>query len=135
MHQNATPGLSIATVSRRTGIPITTLRFYEKELPGLFLIRKTRGGHRRYRDQDVERFTAVRQLTEMQGLKLSEVRRVMASRGDQEPMREEVEQLRERQREEAQSLEELFGRLARLEELVRLLEAGHSRRRGWFKRN
>jgi hypothetical protein len=40
--------LSISAVSRRTGIPVSTLRFYERELPGLFHIRKTAGGHRRY---------------------------------------------------------------------------------------
>jgi DNA-binding transcriptional MerR regulator len=46
----AKPGLSIGAVSKRTGIPVTTLRFYERELPRLFPIRKTAGGHRRYDD-------------------------------------------------------------------------------------
>ena len=43
-------GLSISAVAARTGIPVSTLRFYERELPGLFHIRKTAGGHRRYGD-------------------------------------------------------------------------------------
>ncbi len=42
------PTFSISAVSRRTDIPVSTLRFYERELPGLFHIRKTAGGHRRY---------------------------------------------------------------------------------------
>ncbi len=134
MRPRLTSGISIAAVSRQTGIPVTTLRFYERELPGLFHIRKTRGGHRRYRVEEVERFVAVRRLTETQGLKLSEVRRVMTSRGDHEALREEIDRLGERQREVSQSLEELFSRLARLEERLRELET-HRSRRSWFKRD
>jgi hypothetical protein len=39
-----TPHLTISALSRRTGIPVTTLRFYERELPGLFRVRTTPGG-------------------------------------------------------------------------------------------
>ena len=85
--------LSISEVSRRTGIPVSTLRFYERELSGLFHIRKTAGGHRRYSEADVARFATVRRLSESGGLGLSEVRRAVRSRGDEEPLREEVERL------------------------------------------
>ena len=87
--------LSISAVSRRTGIPVSTLRFYERELSGLFHIRKTSGGHRRYSDEDVERFSTVRRLTETEGLGLSEVRRAVLSRGQSEALREEVDRLAE----------------------------------------
>ena len=89
------PTLSISAVSRRTGIPVSTLRFYEKELPGLFHIRKTRGGHRRYGEEDVARFVTVRRLTESEGLGLADVRRVLMSRGDAEALRVEVDRVRE----------------------------------------
>ncbi len=132
MRPRQLPGLSIARVSQRTGIPITTLRFYERELPGLFQIRKTRGGHRRYGQADIARFVAVRRLTETQGVKLSEVRRAIDSRGNQEPLREDLERLRTHLRDQSQRLEEIFHRLGRLEARLNRLEAG-PHRRGWFK--
>jgi DNA-binding transcriptional MerR regulator len=126
------PGIPIAAVSRRTGIPITTLRFYEKELPGLFHVRKTPGGHRRYGEQDVARFAAVRRLTEAEGLGLSEVRRIMASRGDSEPLREQVDALARALERQELAATDLAGRVERLERRVDEL-AGSRRRRGWFK--
>lgn len=126
------PGIPIAAVSRRTGIPITTLRFYEKELPGLFHVRKTPGGHRRYGEQDVARFAAVRRLTEAEGLGLSEVRRIMASRGDSEPLREQVDILAQALERQELAAADLAGRVERLERRVDEL-AGSRRRRGWFK--
>lgn len=126
-------GFSIAQVSRQTGIPVTTLRFYEKELPGLLPIRKTRGGHRRYRPEDVARFDAVRRLTRIEGLTLSDVRRVMASRGDAEPLREELDRLREILRRQSEAVDELFHRLALVEERLGQIEARPKRK--WFKKN
>jgi MerR family copper efflux transcriptional regulator len=123
--------MSITDVSRQTGIPVTTLRFYEKELPGLLPLRKTRGGHRRYRPEDVVRLSAIRRLTETQGLKLSDVRRVMASRGDSEPLREELDRLREILRRQSEGIDELLHRLSRLEARVGELDARQKRK--WFK--
>lgn len=133
MRRAHTSGLSIAEVSRQTGIPVTTLRFYERELPGLLPIRKTRGGHRRYRPEDVARLVAVRRMTEEEGLKLSDVRRVMVSRGDAEPQRQELDRLREILRQQGEGVDELFHRIARLESRVIELEARP--RRKWFKKN
>ena len=110
---------------------MTTLRFYEKELPGLLPIRKTRGGHRRYRAEDVARLAAVRRLTETEGLKLSDVRRVMTSRGDAEPLREEVDRLRQILRRQSESVDEIFHRLSRLEGRIGELEVRAKRK--WFK--
>ncbi len=125
------PGLSITEVSRQTGIPVTTLRFYEKELPGLLPIRKTRGGHRRYRPEDVERLSAVRRLTEQRGLKLADVRRAMTSRGDAEALRQELDRIAEILRRQSESVDELLHRVARLESRLSELEARP--KRGWFK--
>lgn len=124
--------LKIADMARRTGIPITTLRFYERELPDLFRIRKTRGGHRRYGEEDVARFLAVRIITATQGVPLSQVRRVMMSRGANEALREELDLLRQVQESGTRSLEELDQRLRKLEARLREIEAAPPRKRGWF---
>lgn len=125
----AASGLAIAEVARRTGIPITTLRFYEKELPGLFPIRKTRGGHRRYDGRDVSRFEAVRKLTR-EGVRLSDVRRVMMSRGENEAIREDVDLLLDIHHTGSRALDDLIRRLEALEQRVMRLET-QPRRRGW----
>lgn len=125
-----TGGLSIAEVSRRTGIAPSTLRFYEREMPGLFLIRKTRGGHRRYTEEDTARFSTIRRLTESESLSLADVRRVLSSRGDHEPLREEVAKLRSFREEDGWTISELGRRIAVLEERIDAL-TGPTRRR-WF---
>jgi DNA-binding transcriptional MerR regulator len=124
--------LSISAVAARTGIPVSTLRFYERELPGLFHIRKTSGGHRRYGEGDVERFAAVRRLTEAEGLGLGEVRRVLMSRGDAEALREEVERVRDAGAADGQALRDLAHRVDALEGRIATLEAAPPRRR-WLR--
>lgn len=125
-------GVSIAEVSRRTGIPASTLRFYEHEMPGLFWIRKTPGGHRRYSPEDIERFTAIRRMTENESIPLSDVRRVLTSRGDQDSMREEIERLRAFQQEAAWSAAELARRVSDLEARVSELSMAAGGKRRWF---
>lgn len=127
------PSMAISEVSRRTGIPVSTLRFYERELPGLFRIHKTPGGHRRYGEPDVERFVTVRRLTESEGLGLSEVRRVVMSGGDAEALREEVESVRAAGAAGGQAVRDLEERLRALEARVAALEAAPTRR-GWLRR-
>ncbi len=123
-------GVSIGVVARSTGIPVTTLRFYEKELPGLFPLRKTSGGHRRYDGRDIARFSTVRSLTE-EGLPLAELRRALMSRGDHEAVREAVDRLAEAQEAGARTVEALAGRIEELEGRLRQLES-HPPRKGWF---
>jgi DNA-binding transcriptional MerR regulator len=121
---------SIGAVSRRTGIPVTTLRFYERELPRLFPIRKTAGGHRRYDNRDVSRFATLRALT-AEGLPLAEVKRVLRSRGEDEGLVEAIEKISERLEAGERTAEDLSRRVAALE--ARL--AGRDEpppRRGWF---
>jgi DNA-binding transcriptional MerR regulator len=134
MRRSEASGVSIAEVSRQTGIPVTTLRFYEKELPSLLPIRKTHGGHRRYRPEDIAKLALVRRLTAQEGVTLAQVRAVLTSRGDHEPLREEVERLDELLSRQADSVEELARRLARLEERIENLLPLQARRRGWFRK-
>lgn len=124
--------LSISQVSQRTGIPVSTLRFYERELSGLFHIRKTSGGHRRYSESDVERFATVRRLSETEGLGLSEVRRAVRSRGDEEALREQLERLAAQQADLLAAVEGVSRRMAALEERLAALEKSSRRRRRWL---
>ncbi len=133
MRRAQTFGLTIAEVSRQTGIPVTTLRFYEKELAGLLPLRRTRGGHRRYRPEDVARLAAVRKLTDSEGMKLADVRRVLSSRGDFEPLKDQLDRLREILSQESGRIDELLHRLSRLEERLTQLEGRPPRPRKWFK--
>jgi DNA-binding transcriptional MerR regulator len=126
--------LSISAVSKRTGIPVSTLRFYERELSSLFHIRKTAGGHRRYGESDVERFVTVRRLTETEGLGLAEVRRAVLSRGENEALREQIDRLAEAEEEAAGAMEALLLRIAALERRVGALEAGPPKKRRWLLR-
>ena len=134
MRDRSNFGWSIAEVSRRTGIPATTLRFYEKELPGLLPIHKTRGGHRRYGPSDVARLDLVRRLTTQEGVTLAQVRAILTSRGDYEPLREEIERLGERLGRQSDAIEDLSRRVGRLEEKLEIRGATRPRRRGWFRR-
>ncbi|HEY5611866.1 MAG TPA: MerR family transcriptional regulator [Thermoanaerobaculia bacterium] len=71
--------LTISDVHKRTGIPVTTLRFYEKELPEFFTIEKTRGGHRRYTEENIRQFLMVKRMVETEGVKLSQIREQFSS--------------------------------------------------------
>jgi MerR family transcriptional regulator/heat shock protein HspR len=129
------PGtLTISQVSRRTGIPITTLRFYERELSGLFRIRKTAGGHRRYGEADVARFFTVRRLTETEGVGLSEVRGILMSRGEPDSLRVDVDHFLEVQAAETDVLQALERRVATLEARIAALDATPAPRRRWLGR-
>ena len=122
----------IAEVARRTDIPITTLRFYEKELPGLFPVRKTRGGHRRYEERDIQRFAAVRRLTR-EGVRLADVRRVMMSRGESDALREDVDLLLDVHQAGTRAIDEVARKLEALDTRVSRLEQV-PRRRTWLGR-
>jgi DNA-binding transcriptional MerR regulator len=126
--------LTISQVARRTGIPVTTLRFYERELPGLFRIRKTSGGHRRYGETEVGRFVTVRRLTHVEGLGLARVRRVLTPRGEGEAIRDELDSLREAHTAGIEALHALTRRVAELEGRLAALESAPPRRRRWLKR-
>jgi DNA-binding transcriptional MerR regulator len=117
--------ISIAEVSTRTGIPVPTLRFYEKELPALFRIAKTAGGHRRYSEDDVRRFTALRRLTGEEGLRLSELKELLIQAEESE-RRREIDLLLEVHEAETRELEELRRRVEALEK--RLAEPSPPRR-------
>ncbi len=76
------------------------------------------------------RFVTVRRLTESEGLGLSEVRRVLMSRGDAEALRDEVDRVRATGAADGQALRDLERRVAALEARIAAIEAAPARRAG-----
>jgi DNA-binding transcriptional MerR regulator len=74
------PSLSIADVSKRTGIATASLRAWERRY-GFPVPHRTSGGHRRYTEDQVERLTAAHALLEQGWAAGSAVRRVLEDGG------------------------------------------------------
>jgi MerR family transcriptional regulator, mercuric resistance operon regulatory protein len=68
-------GLSIGTLSRRTGVHIETVRYYEK-IGLLPPPPRTEGGHRLYSDDQLKRLTFIRRSREL-GFTLDEIRNLL----------------------------------------------------------
>lgn len=83
--------LSIGVVSKKTGLPVSTIRFYEKEFGGYLRLPKTAGGHRRFRPQDVEKLKRIHRLTHEQYLPLKKVKETLVSELDPLFMRKELD--------------------------------------------
>ena len=87
--------MSIGEVARRTGVTVPTLRAWERRY-GLLLPVRTAGGHRRYRDEDVQRVLAVLDLTGQGWAVGAAARRVAGRRSAASAPRPPVDQLRDR---------------------------------------
>jgi DNA-binding transcriptional MerR regulator len=74
----ATGQLTIGQLAARSGVPIDTIRYYEREgmLP---LPQRTKGEHRRYGPADVDRLLFIRGSQRL-GLRLTEIRGLLAVR-------------------------------------------------------
>ncbi|MGA7614049.1 MAG: MerR family transcriptional regulator [Thermoanaerobaculia bacterium] len=123
---------------KRTGIPVTTLRFYEKELPDFFTVEKTSGGHRRYTDESVHQFLMIKKMVESDGIRLSQIREKFNSHKDgelrgqvdvllavYETLTGEIERLRVR-------IESLEMAMAALKKTVHEATSPDSKKRRWF---
>src|ERR671938_292476 len=87
--------MSIGEVARRTGVTVPTLRAWERRY-GLLLPVRTAGGHRRYRDEDVQRVLAVLDLAGEGWAVGAAARRVAGRRSAASAPRPPVDQLRDR---------------------------------------
>lgn len=65
--------LTICEVSKKLNVPKHTLRFWEKELNGFFVPRRTKGGQRRFNDEDIVWIEDIKKLRE-RGVPLSEIK-------------------------------------------------------------
>jgi DNA-binding transcriptional MerR regulator len=93
-HNDDSATMPIGEVARRTGVTVPTLRAWEHRY-GLLLPIRTAGGHRRYREDDVQRVLAVLDLTG-QGWAVGAAARRVAGQGSAPPVRPPVDELRDR---------------------------------------
>jgi len=70
------PTLSIGQVAERTGLSVSTLRFYEES--GLVSPSRTAGGQRRYPRADIRRLSFI-MIAQQLGFSLEEIREKLAS--------------------------------------------------------
>ncbi len=87
--------MPIGEVARRTGVTVPTLRAWERRY-GLLVPVRTAGGHRRYRDEDVQRVLAVVELTGQGWAVGAAARRVAGRKSPSSPARPPVDELRDR---------------------------------------
>ena len=93
-HSGHPATMPIGEVARRTGVTVPTLRAWEHRY-GLLLPVRTSGGHRRYREEDVQRVLAVLDLTG-QGWAVGAAARRVAGQVSAPPARPPVDELRDR---------------------------------------
>src|SRR4030095_16579220 len=127
---------TISQLEEFTGLPASTLRYYENEFRSYLRIRKTSGGHRRYTRESIERFLHLKGLIHEKGLSIREVKRSLAADQDPEKIREEMDLLlkvtEELTRENVmlrKSLDDLAQRLTNLEDELKKGKSGFK----WFK--
>jgi DNA-binding transcriptional MerR regulator len=88
-------GITIGQASKDLGLPISTIRFYEKEFGGYLRLPKTPGGHRRFFPEDVEKLRRIHRLVHEQGRSLKDVKLTLMSDRDPLHMRKELDLLLE----------------------------------------
>jgi MerR family transcriptional regulator/heat shock protein HspR len=82
----------ISVFAELAGVHPQTLRNYERS--GLLAPRRTRGGSRRFSDEDLAALRRIQQLT-TEGVNLEGVKRIMALEAEATRLREEIAELRE----------------------------------------
>lgn len=80
---------SISEVSMMLGIPASTLRYWEKELPTVSP-RKSQGGTRKYSATDIEELRLVFRLVKEEGHTIDGVKRLLRRRHSTEQGKQEV---------------------------------------------
>jgi DNA-binding transcriptional MerR regulator len=87
--------VTIGQASKDLGLPVSTIRFYEKEFGGYLKLQKTPGGHRRFQAEDVEKLRRIHRLVHDQGRSLKDVKLTLMSDRDPLHMRRELDLLLE----------------------------------------
>lgn len=80
---------SISEVSDMLGVPASTLRYWEKELPTVSP-RKSQGGTRKYSATDIEELRLVYRLVKDEGHTIDGVKRLLRRRRGTEVSKQEV---------------------------------------------
>ena len=81
--QNTNHGenLSIGDVSRICGIPVHTIRYWEREFCDFLQPVRTSGKQRRYADSDIQRILRIRRLLWTQRFSIKAAKRILAAGG------------------------------------------------------
>ena len=121
----AAPLCSIGRAAEAVGVSTRALRYYEQ----VGLVRPTghtSGGHRLYADADLARVARIRELQDLMGFNLEEIRQVLTSEDRLQELRAEYHEapglterakvLEEAQRHYARLTEQIDDKLARLQE-------------------
>ena len=69
--------LKIGKVSRLTGVPIYTLRYWERELPGILTPLRTSGGQRRYDQETLQVVHRIKELLKEKMYSLAGAKRIL----------------------------------------------------------
>lgn len=77
--------LTIKEVARRTGLPPSTIRYYDQQFEEFLGVRRGAGRRRLFEPQAVERLRTVQRLLKDQGLSLRQARRALAGDDPQTP--------------------------------------------------
>ncbi len=72
--------LSLTEVSKITGLPPHTLRYYEQQFPEQLQVGRTQGGHRKYNAHDVETLKKIIYLLKKERLSIKKARKVLLER-------------------------------------------------------
>lgn len=114
---------SIGQVSEMLNLPVSTIRFYENEFASYLNITKTQGGHRRFRPDDLEKLKYIHDMVHNQKKTLKDVKATLISDKDPMLLRKDIdlllevfENLVENNVKIKKSVEELYKRVAVLEE-------------------
>jgi MerR family transcriptional regulator, copper efflux regulator len=114
-----TPSLTIGAVAKRAGVPIDTIRYYEREglLPEPL---RRASGYRSYNDTAVSRLRFIRRAKDL-GFTLEEIRDLLALSADRH---RGVKAVRERAQQRLASIDARIAELTRIRQgLEQLIEA------------
>ena len=113
----------IGEIAARCGISERTIRYYEEE--GLITARRSSGGHRWYRDEDIVYIKRILELKEL-GFSLAEIRRIIELKAEDESgnkrRAELLSQYRQKLSRDVQRKEELEAHIGELEWHIHQLE-------------
>jgi DNA-binding transcriptional MerR regulator len=120
------PGLRIGEAAERAGVSARTLRYYE-ELGLLPPSARTPGGARRYTEPDIGRLAHIRELQELMGFNLDEIRSVVSAEDRLATLRQAYFSSTESPERQVEILREAMVLNARLRERVEAKKAGLDR--------
>ena len=123
----------ISEVAQRTGLPPSTIRFYEKTFGFYIQSKRTPGGHRRYDEEAVRRLLYLKYLLHTKGLSLQDVRQRLLKEEDPQAIRKEVQALHTTLEALAREVVLIKQAIEHLNDRITQLEDERQNRKGIFR--